>query len=143
MKIDRKWLIAGVVLLIAAGVFLYLRSRNNKEETNEDTGAVAPGGSSNLNSVAPELVGGPSGPDVSPTLSLPVNITLNEESKAPKPQVLGTPMQPGARQGTVPTNRQREAAVADANKGPDAGVIPPEENDAMAGSSEAMNDNAY
>lgn len=61
--------------------------------------AAAAGGSptgtfgTNLNSVAPELVGGSSGPSVGPALSAPVNITLNETSPA-------AAQQPLAQQGT-------------------------------------------
>ena len=39
----------------------------------------------NLNSVAPELVGGSSGPQVQPAVSLPVNITLQETVASAQP----------------------------------------------------------
>lgn len=39
----------------------------------------------NLNSVAPELVGGSSGPQVQPAVSLPVNITLTESVASAQP----------------------------------------------------------
>lgn len=39
----------------------------------------------NLNSVAPELVGGSAGPQVQPAVSLPVNITLSESVASAQP----------------------------------------------------------
>src|SRR5215469_13487691 len=105
MRLDKRaWLIIGAVALIGIGIYLYLRNRG--EENAEDTGAVAPGGSTNLNSVAPELVGGPSGPDVTPQVSLPVNITLTTTETAPPPQLTGPEMEAGQMIQGSPVQRQ-------------------------------------
>lgn len=72
--------VAAVALVAAIGYVAYRWYQARKS---------APGGGqlgTNLNSVAPELVGGSSGPEVGPAVQLPVNITLNETSPAPVPQ---------------------------------------------------------
>lgn len=65
-----------VVVALAVGGYLVFRWYENRKAngTNSPTGALG----TNLNSVAPELVGGSSGPDVGPAVQMPLTITLNE-----------------------------------------------------------------
>lgn len=127
MKLSKKtWIIIGVVALLAGAAFLFLRSRSG-QTTDDEGNEVAPGGSADLNSVAPELVGGSSGPVVGPAVSLPVNITLTEQaSQAPKPQVLGPDMDSGPRpdMNMNPVHRQRGGMPPARN----AGVTYPDRN---------------
>lgn len=74
-----------IVAAIAVAAFLAWRFISGRKSAGNGN-AVAPGGSTDLNSVAPELVGGSSGPSVGPAVQLPVNITL-QENTAPPPQV--------------------------------------------------------
>ena len=121
---NRKLLIGiAIAVIVIAGV-LYLRSRR---AASADSDAVAPGGSTDLNSVAPELIGGPSGPNITPAVSLPVNITLTEQaSQAPPPKVIGPPMESGERQDVVnPVQRQRQGEPATKDS---EGVVYPDES---------------
>lgn len=61
----------------------------------------------NLNSVAPELVGGSAGPTVQPAVSLPVNITLSEQVASAQPPAEA--MQPVS---AAPDNPLTSAAVS-------------------------------
>lgn len=65
----------------------------------------------NLNSVAPELVGGSSGPAVAPAANIPVNITItdNRSSQREMPETPNTPMFPA----NTPPNNQLNAANED------------------------------
>lgn len=79
MKKDTKTLlIIGVV--IVAGYLAWRMYQNYK--------AQQPGGGqlgTNLNSIAPELVGGSQGPEVQPAFNVPVNITVStSDTSAPK-----------------------------------------------------------
>ena len=72
-KQTRTLLIIGVAALAAYLIYRYISNRGN-----ENTGSGALG--SNLNSVAPELIGGSSGPSQGPAVSVPVNITVSEQA---------------------------------------------------------------
>lgn len=72
---------ARTVLIIAGlavgAYFLYRWYVNRQAATSGGQGAVSQLGS-NLNSLAPELVGGSSGPSSGPQVTMPVTITLTE-----------------------------------------------------------------
>jgi hypothetical protein len=86
-------IIAAVAVAAYLGYRWYENKKANASGTNSPTGALG----TNLNSVAPELVGGSTGPSVGPALSSPVNITLNE-NVAPPPVDQGGPMVPANNQ---------------------------------------------
>jgi hypothetical protein len=69
-----------VVAVLAVGGFLAWRWWQNRQ-------AATPGGGqlgTNLNSIAPELVGGSSGPVAQPAFDVPVNITVSSSSPPPE-----------------------------------------------------------
>lgn len=75
MKNKTAWLLVlGAAGLVA--LYLYMRHRNQQSVG----GAQSPTGGlgTNLNSVAPELVGGSSGPSLGPAVSLPITISLTQ-----------------------------------------------------------------
>lgn len=123
MKKHGTMFLIGLAAAIVA--FFVWRWWSNRQANSG--GAVAPGGSTDLNSVAPELIGGSSGPNVGPAVSLPVNITLTEQANgAPKPQVedKDDDMQSGKRIIGSPVQRQRLGAP-----GPPRGPNVPAESD--------------
>lgn len=70
-----------ILVALAVGVwFLWKWWKNYQAQ-----GGGAPQLGTNLNSIAPELVGGSSGPQVQPAVSLPVNITLTETVASAQP----------------------------------------------------------
>lgn len=99
-------LIAGAVAIAA---FLAYRWYKNQQANAGGPGSPTGGLGSNLNSVAPELVGGSTGPAVGPALSAPVNITLNEQI-APPPEDQGPEMLGSNASGTNAMKRQSHAA---------------------------------
>ena len=130
-----------ILIAIALAVAAYLAWRwwSNRKSASGDS--VAPGGSTDLNSVAPELIGGSSGPNVGPAVSLPVNITLTEQANtAPKPKVEDDDddMQSGKRIIGSPVHRQRLGAPGpprglnmpadDEGDMQEAGISTPDEN---------------
>jgi hypothetical protein len=77
VKSSHTWIIAGVA---AVAVFLAWRWYQNYQ-------AAQPGGGqlgTNLNSIAPELVGGSQGPTAQPAFNVPVNITVSSSSPPPE-----------------------------------------------------------
>lgn len=77
MKSSHTWIIAGVA---AVAVFLAWRWWQQYQ-------AAQPGGGqlgTNLNSIAPELVGGSQGPTAQPAFNVPVNITVSSSSPPPE-----------------------------------------------------------
>lgn len=95
-----------IVIGLAVVAYFVWRWWSNRQSSNGDN--VAPGGSTDLNSVAPELVGGSSGPAIGPAVSLPVNITLTEQADtAPKPQVDDDDMKGGGRHKRHPLHQNR------------------------------------
>jgi hypothetical protein len=91
----KTWMAIGAVVLVAAVAYVAYRWWQARGSSNE---AQPPVGT-NLNSVAPELVAGPTagGTDAGPAVDVPVNITLydtsgqNSDSDADKSPL---PMQP-------------------------------------------------
>lgn len=75
LKKEHKVIIGVAVLAVAAYfAWRWWQNRQAANDANSPTGSFG----TNLNSVAPELVGGSSGPSVGPAVALPVNITLVE-----------------------------------------------------------------
>lgn len=121
-----------MILAVVAGVavvgYVIYRYMQSRASSNSPTGSFG----SNLNSVAPELVGGSSGPSVGPALSAPVNITLNESapaaSREPSSAFGAGPVNPANPGGPVmqaasnstpnnPVYRQNSAATAGVTSG--------------------------
>jgi hypothetical protein len=98
-----------MVGVLAVGAWFAWRYYQNYKAGQ--TGGGVPQLGSNLNSVAPFLVGGSSGPAVSPAVNTPVNITITETGGATFPDrdsginVPNTPMIP-----TAATNNPLENA---------------------------------
>jgi|HubBroStandDraft_1064217.scaffolds.fasta_scaffold15150_10 hypothetical protein len=109
MTVSKPVKIGLIVVVVAVAGYLAWRWYANRQSGDAGNG-VAPGGSTNLNSVAPELIGGSSGPDVSPAVAMPISITLTDQgSSAPKPQVQSQGMHSGKR-SAKPIHRQRHGA---------------------------------
>lgn len=99
------------IILIAVGVAVaaylaYRWYRNRQAGSNQSpTGGLG----TNLNSVAPELVGGSAGPAVGPALSAPININLTEQV-APPPEPPETEMEGTNASSTNALKRQSSTA---------------------------------
>lgn len=63
-----------LVAALAAAGFLVWKYMRNRQQQNTGTGTLG----TNLNSVAPELIGGSTGPSLGPAVNLPINITLTD-----------------------------------------------------------------
>jgi hypothetical protein len=78
--VDKRLKLGLIVAAVAvAGYFAWKWWQNYQ--------ASQPGGGqlgTNLNSIAPELVGGSQGPDVQPAFNVPVNITVTSSAPAPE-----------------------------------------------------------
>lgn len=95
-------LVAGVAV---AGYFVWKWWQNRQANGNTSpTGSLG----TNLNSVAPELVGGSSGPDVGPAVAMPLNITLQETVARPEDD---SNMEPDHHHSNHPHHRQRHSAA--------------------------------
>jgi len=99
-------IILAVVALAVAG-YLAWRWYQNRQAAQDGSPTGALG--TNLNSVAPELVGGSAGPSVGPAVSLPVNITLTEQA-APLPEGNDGDEMKGRSRSANPVHRQRQGA---------------------------------
>lgn len=80
MSSKQMWTLLILVALAVGAWFLWKWWKNYQAQ-----GGGAPQLGTNLNSIAPELVGGSSGPQVQPAVSLPVNITLTETVASAQP----------------------------------------------------------
>lgn len=109
----------GIAAGAIAAYFIVVWWRNHMTAQNS-TGS-GPTGSlgSNLNSVAPELVGGSSGPSVGPALSVPVNITLTSTEP---PESAGNVAMQGVNAMT-PSSLARANPPASSSSGTDAGTV--------------------
>jgi hypothetical protein len=92
-----------MVGVLAVGAWFAWRYYQNYKAGQ--TGSGVPQLGTNLNSIAPFLVGGSSGPAVAPAVNTPVNITITESSVSKMPDISrgsnptgpvfpGTPMMP-------------------------------------------------
>jgi hypothetical protein len=132
-KQTKTLLIVGAVAIAA---WLAWRWYKNRQANTSPSPTGATG--TNLNSVAPELIGGSSGPSVGPAVSTPINITLNEAS-APPPEVEhGEPMIPANNQTMGAMDRQEDAADV-AGEQPGGSPIFPGGPDEIAGEPEPAN----
>lgn len=123
----RTWIIVGIA---AAAVAAYLAWRWYRNR--ETAGSPSPTGAlgTNLNSVAPELIGGSTGPSLGPAVSLPVNITLTSNV----PDYASQPPRP------IPPRGGDDGGVdADGLRGP-TGPAVPVGSDVDPGDVEGMND---
>jgi hypothetical protein len=78
----------------------------------------------NLNSVAPELVGGSSGPAVAPAVDVPVNITLSSTSTLPTPAAGPNNMVPIQHRPYNPVQQQSNLAAGSSTPDGAANVAP-------------------
>lgn len=101
-----------VAALAVAGYLGYRMWKNRQGNgTNSPTGALG----TNLNSVAPELVGGSSGPSIGPAVSMPVNVTLQAPAASAMPEPEkgddDDDMEDSDHDDHKPIHRQRHGAV--------------------------------
>jgi len=73
------------VAVLAVGAYLVYRWYQNRQAQTSGQSAISQLGS-NLNSMAPELVGGSSGPTSGPQVTMPVTITLTD-SRTKQPEM--------------------------------------------------------
>jgi len=113
MKLDRKHLLILLAVLVIGG-FLVMRWYENKKaaeaNNNGQANNLGPTGS-NLNSIAPELVGGSTGPSIGPAMSVPIDITVTSSAPPAAANPIGdmNPVQPvgwNAMQGQSPSMGQ-------------------------------------
>jgi hypothetical protein len=104
-----------LVAVLAGAAYLAWRWYQNYKAGQ--TGGGVPQLGTNLNSVAPELVGGSSGPSVAPVVSTPVTVTITQDTKSAMPETPNTPMIPAGASDSAPlgadTNNPIGAATAD------------------------------
>lgn len=94
MKLDRKHLLLLGLVIIVGGFILVRMYEKKKAQQNQQQNNLGPTGS-NLNSIAPELVGGSTGPSIGPALSVPIDITVTSQGSAPSSQTsVGTMANP-------------------------------------------------
>lgn len=107
-----------IVAVVAVAGYLAYRWYRNRQ-ANGASGMNESGLGSNLNSVAPELVGGSAGPTAGPAVSMPLNITLQETAPPPDDDDDDDDMRGGHR-STMPIHRQRHhAAMGGGTGGPE------------------------
>lgn len=82
---DKRVRLLLIVGALAVAAYLGYRWMKSRQAGNASPDSPTGGLGTNLNSVAPELVGGSTGPAVGPALSTPINITLTEQV-APAPE---------------------------------------------------------
>lgn len=73
-----------IVAAVAVAGYLGWRWWQGRKAAGGDTSSPTGSFGTNLNSVAPELVGGSSGPTAGPAVDLPVNITLTTQATEPR-----------------------------------------------------------
>jgi len=123
------FIVIGITAVIVIG-YVGWRWWQARQSGNSPTASFG----TNLNSVAPEMVGGSSGPAVAPAVNTPINITVTESTAAP-PEMNGANEMQGvnARTPNNPMTRQADSVIP--------GVVSPGDN--SAGMTPDMNDTAY
>ena len=107
MELNRKHLMV-LVGLAALGVAAYVGYRWWQARQGNEVGGLG----TNLNSIAPELIGGSTGPSVGPAVNTPISITLNEAANSTAPAEMPSNMQEGVNARSVPAIwRQRNAVT--------------------------------
>lgn len=81
MKLDRKHLLLLGLVIIVGGFILMRMYEKKKAQQSQQQNNLGPTGS-NLNSIAPELVGGSTGPSIGPALSVPIDITVTSQGSS-------------------------------------------------------------
>lgn len=133
-----------IVLAVAVAAYLGWRWYQNRQAQQGANGMNESGLGTNLNSVAPELVGGSSGPTAGPAVSMPLNITLQETAAPPEQEDSDGDMDSGKR-SHKPIHRQRHHAslnpggtdVVPPSDTPDTGEEPQPGADVPAGATSA------
>lgn len=108
LRVSDKTVKTLIILAVLAGGG-YLAWRWYANYRAGQAGGGVPQLGTNLNSVAPELVGGSSGPAVAPAANIPVSITITDSRSTQMPETPNTPMLPV----NQPTNNQLNAANDD------------------------------
>ena len=91
MNDKQLWTLLIVAAVVIGGWFLLKWWKGYQKQGGGNLGQLG----TNLNSIAPELVGGSSGPAVAPNVEVPVTITLSETtSKTEKPDTDMIPLPP-------------------------------------------------
>jgi hypothetical protein len=116
MNANRKHLILVAGSAIVAAVVVYVAYRWYQARQGNQVGGLG----TNLNSVAPELVGGSTGPSVGPALNTPITITLNEAATS-------TAAAEMPNNQMVPVNANTRTTLDMANP-PSVGVVSPADN---------------
>lgn len=75
MKFDKRTMTVVLIAALAVGGYFLWKWYENKKSANSGASPTGSTGT-NLNSVAPELIGGSTGPSLGPAVSLPININL-------------------------------------------------------------------
>jgi len=112
-----------LVAVLAGGAYLAWRFYQNYK-TGQLSGGVPQLGT-NLNSVAPELVGGSAGPSVAPVVNTPVNVTITQDTRSTMPETPNTPMIPAGSSDSAPMGADTNNPVSNATA--DAGGSMPED----------------
>jgi|SRR5215472_14210067 len=113
MTANRKHLILVAGSAIVAAIVVYVAYRWYQARQGNQVGGLG----TNLNSVAPELVGGSTGPSVGPALNTPITITLNEAASS-------TAAAEMPENQMVPVNANTRTTLDMANP-PSVGVVSP------------------
>jgi hypothetical protein len=102
-----------LVAVLVLGAYILWRLYQNWKANGGSFGGTFGQLGTNLNSIAPELVGGSQGPQAGPGVNMPVNITLTEttNSQEPPPQA----MVPAGQSADNPLGMQSPNALTMAN----------------------------
>jgi hypothetical protein len=111
-KSIKTLIIAGV--LVVGAWFAWRYYQNYKAG---QTGGGVPQLGTNLNSVAPELVGGSTGPAVAPAVNTPINITITDNTSKQMPETPNVPMLPGGANPGEPLGAGINNPLEQANSG--------------------------
>ena len=79
---DKRWKTLIIVGVVAVAGYLAWRWYQNYKANTPGGGQLG----TNLNSIAPELVGGSQGPTAQPAFNVPVNISVSSSNPAPPPE---------------------------------------------------------
>lgn len=113
-----------ILVAVLAGA-AYLAYRWYQNYKSGQTGGGVPQLGTNLNSVAPELVGGSAGPSVAPVVNTPVNVTITQDTRAQMPDTPNVTMIPAGQSDTAPLGADNNNPLGAANE--DTGGTMPED----------------
>lgn len=132
MKKEHKILLGAAVIAVLAYLAIRWYENQKSSQLGNTQGGAAEG--TNLNSIAPELVGGSTGPSIGPALSTPITINVtSSEPKSPAANPVaamasGTvvgPVDAGANGSMLPSAAVSSSALSRAN--PDNSATGPQD----------------